>query len=96
MMSSASATSVLASSARAQGCEEAIRPAFTRLVETGEIELATAIGPQLPEAFEPLVTTAVSEGSSAPKAPRSIKASEAVFRGALQTQTDLRMTAGGA
>ena len=73
MMSSASATSVLASSARAQGCEEAIRPAFTRLVETGEIELATAIGPQLPEAFEPLVTTAVSEGWDREDVERAIR-----------------------
>lgn len=62
MISPAAATSVLASSARAQGCEEAIRPAFTRLVEAGELDLATAIGPELPANLDPLVTTAEAEG----------------------------------
>ncbi|OQP85600.1 hypothetical protein BTR14_15585 [Rhizobium rhizosphaerae] len=62
MTSPAAATSVLASSARAQGCEEAIRPAFTRLAEAGDLDLAAAVGPDLPAQFEPLIATAEAEG----------------------------------
>ncbi|OLP58495.1 hypothetical protein BJF93_16655 [Xaviernesmea oryzae] len=73
MTSPAAATSMLAASARAQGCEEAIRPAFEKLVADGTLPLATAIGPDLPQSADALVKTAQAEGWSRDEAEEAIR-----------------------